>query len=76
MKGDLTEINQSYFNTNKSLSITKDNSYLDKKLILNEFEPINIEIRKLDNVLSDNYYDNILNECYIDAANELIENEK
>lgn len=75
MKGDINETNLNYFNE-KSTGKSKENSYLDNKLILQQFEPINIELRKLDNVLSDNYYDNILNECYIDAANELIEDEK
>lgn len=75
MKGDINETNMNYLN-DKSTGKSKENSYLDNKLILQQFEPINIELRKLDNVLSDNYYDNILNECYIDAANEFIEDEK
>lgn len=54
----------------------ENKAYINKSKIINEFNPINKEIRQQDNILSDNYYDNIVNECFIDAANELIEKER
>ena len=41
--------------------------------ILNDFEKIDKEIRNNDNIVSDNYYDKILNKCVFDTTNELIE---
>jgi hypothetical protein len=49
---------------------------LDKQTILSEFEDTNKKIRADNHFASDNYYDNILNECLIDAANEILENER
>lgn len=54
----------------------KQGQFLEKKKVLSEFQSVNKRIREEDNVTSDNYYDNILNECVIDAANELIEQER
>ena len=49
---------------------------IDKEKILKKFEPINKKIRSKDNLTSDNFYDNILNECLIDTAIELINKER
>ena len=44
--------------------------------LIKEFEPINQQLRKEDNVGTDSYYDNILNQCLVDAANEIISKER
>ena len=49
---------------------------IDKEKILKKFEPINKQIRSKDNLTSDNFYDNILNECLVDTAIELINRER
>ena len=49
---------------------------IDKEKILKTFEPINKQIRSKDNLTSDNFYDNILNECLVDTAIELINRER
>ena len=49
---------------------------IDKQKILKTFEPINRKIRNKDNITSDNFYDNMLNECLIDTAIELINKER
>lgn len=54
----------------------KDKYFIDKKVLISEFENTNKKIRYEDNIISDNYYDNILNECVIDAANELLNAER
>jgi hypothetical protein len=41
--------------------------------VLNDFEKIDKEIRNNDNIVSDNYYDKILNKCVYDTTNEVIE---
>ena len=49
---------------------------IDKEKILKRFEPINRYIRSQDNVTSDNFYDNMLNECLVDTAIDLINKER
>ena len=49
---------------------------IDKKEILKNFTSINRKIRQEDNITSDNYYDNMLNECVLETAIELIEKER
>ena len=49
---------------------------IDKKEILKNFASINRKIRQEDNITSDNYYDNMLNECVLETAIELIEKER
>ena len=49
---------------------------IDKKEILKNFSSINRKIRQEDNITSDNYYDNMLNECVLETAIELIEKER
>jgi hypothetical protein len=49
---------------------------IDKKEILKNFSVINKRIRQEDNITSDNYYDNMMNECVLETALELIEKER
>ena len=49
---------------------------LDKEKILQKFSPINKNIISKDNVTSDNFYDNMLNDCIIETAIELIYKER
>ena len=49
---------------------------INKEQILNKFSVINKNIRNKDNVTSDNFYDNMLNDCIIDTAIELIYKER
>ena len=49
---------------------------IDKKEILKNFATINKKIRQEDNITSDNYYDNMMNECVLETALELIEKER
>ena len=49
---------------------------IDKEKILAKFSPINKYIRNKDNVTSDNFYDNMLNDCIVDTAIELIYKER
>ena len=49
---------------------------IDKKEILKNFSSINKKIRQEDNITSDNYYDNMMNECVLETALELIERER
>ena len=51
-------------------------SIIDKEGILKKFEPINRQIRSKDKVTSDNFYDNMLNDCLIDTTIELINKER
>lgn len=51
-------------------------NFVNKKSLLENFENVNKIIREDDNIISDNYYDNILNECLVDAANEILEKER
>ena len=44
--------------------------------ILNDFDKIDKEIRNNDNIISDNFYDKILNKCVYDTSNELIEKQR
>ena len=49
---------------------------IDKEKLLKKFSFINKAIRSKDNVTSDNFYDNMLNDCIIDTAIELIYKER
>ena len=49
---------------------------IDKKEILKNFATINKKVRQEDNITSDNYYDNMMNECVLETALELIEKER
>ena len=43
---------------------------------MKNFSVINKRIRQEDNITSDNYYDNMMNECVLETALELIEKER
>ena len=62
----------------KRLYLKKEISkIINKEKILKEFEPINKKIRESDNINFNNYeYDNMLNNCIIDSAIELINKER
>ena len=69
----------------RSLSITSKirfcndniiNTKFVEESILSDFEKTDKEIRNNDNILSDNFYDKILNKCVYDASNELIEKQR
>ena len=49
---------------------------IDKEKILKQFSIINKQIRNTDNLTSDDFYDNMLNDCIIDTAIELIYKER
>ena len=49
---------------------------IDKEKLLKKFSVINKNIRNKDNVTSDNFYDNMLNDCIIDTAIELMYRER
>ena len=49
---------------------------IDKQKILKDFSIINKKIRNKDNLVSDDFYDNMLNDCIIDTAIELIYKER
>ena len=49
---------------------------MDKPKILKQFSVINKKIRNKDNLTSDDFYDNMLNDCIIDTAIELIYKER
>ena len=63
---------------NYKCNLMKENikNIIDKEKILKTFEPINKQIRSKDNLTSDNFYDNFLNECLVDTAIELITRER
>ena len=63
---------------NYKCSLMEENirNIIDKEKILKTFEPINRHIRSQDNLTSDNFYDNMLNECLVDTAIELINKER
>jgi hypothetical protein len=54
----------------------KDSAFINKKEILKNFEKLNKQIREENNITSDDYYDNILNECMVDAGNEILKKER
>ena len=49
---------------------------LNKKEILTKFDKINKKIRKIKGLEEDNYYDNLTNECIIDATIEILNKER
>ena len=60
-------------------SLVKEQSIeniIDKQKILKDFSIINKKIRNKDNLVSDDFYDNMLNDCIIDTAIELIYKER
>ena len=63
-----------YYKHDKNTKSIKD--IMNKPKILEKFSKINKIIRKKDNVIDDDYYDHMLNECLIDSAIEIIEKER
>ena len=61
----------------KELKIKEDlKNILNKKEILSKFDKINKKIRKQKGLEEDNYYDNLTNECIIDATIEILNKER
>ena len=73
LKNDELFLDPNNLYINKNIS---KNDFLNKEKILNDLKPIDEKIRKENNNNDLIEYDNILNECMIDAANELIEKER
>ena len=72
-ENELVEQDLNNIYENKNL---ENHEFLNKNKIIKDFEPINKKIRKENNNEQENKYDTILNECLVDAANELIEKER
>ena len=70
---DAEMLKDNYKCSSKAESIEK---IIDKENLLKQFSKINLDIRNKDNVISDNFYDNMLNDCIIDTAIELIYKER
>lgn len=68
---DTKQLKQNY-----KIPLPQTEQIINKKQVLSEVEPINKKLREEDNIASDNYYDNILNDCLVDAANEVLEKER
>ena len=49
---------------------------MNKKELLEKFNTINKKIRKKKGLEEDNYYDNLINECIIDATIEILNKER
>ena len=61
----------------KELRIKEDlKSIINKKEILAKFDSINKKIRKKKGLEENNYYDNLINECIIDATIEILNKER
>ena len=61
----------------KELRIKEDlKSIINKKEILEKFDSINKKIRKKKGLEENNYYDNLINECIIDATIEILNKER
>ena len=61
----------------KELKIKEElKDILNKKEILTKFDKINKKIRKQKGLEEDNYYDNLTNECIIDATIEILNKER
>ena len=61
----------------KELKVKEDlKSILNKKELLEKFNVINKKIRKKKGLEEDNYYDNLINECIIDATIEILNKER
>ena len=69
--GDMLKDNYKCYVNEKSIE-----EILNKEKILKQFSIINKKIRTKDNLTSDDFYDNMLNDCIIDTAIELIYKER
>ena len=64
-------------NCYKELKVKEDlKNILNKKELLEKFNSINKKIRKKKGLEEDNYYDNLINECIIDATIEILNKER
>ena len=64
-------------NSYKELKVKEDlKNILNKKELLEKFNSINKKIRKKKGLEEDNYYDNLINECIIDATIEILNKER
>ena len=64
-------------NSYKELKVKEDlKNIINKKEIIEKFNSINKNIRKLKGLEENNTYDNIVNECIIDATIEIINKER
>ena len=61
----------------KELKVKEDlKNIINKKEILEKFNSINKKIRKKKGLEEDNYYDNLINECIVDATIEILNKER
>ena len=64
-------------NSYKELKVKEDlKNIINKKKIIEKFNAINKKIRKLKGLDENNSYDNLINECIIDATIEIINKER
>ena len=64
-------------NCYKELKVKEDlKNILNKKELLEKFSAINKKIRKKKGLEEDNHYDNLINECIIDATIEILNKER
>ena len=64
-------------NCYKELKVKEDlKNILNKKELLEKFNSINKKIRKKKGLEEDNHYDNLINECIIDATIEILNKER
>ena len=64
-------------NSYKELKVKEDlKNIINKKKIIEKFNSINKKIRQLKGLEENNSYDNIINECIIDATIEIINKER
>ena len=64
-----TSMSKIHFENEKQIK----HEFLDRKKILNEFKNINKIIRNKNNLSDDIIYDEYINKCILDTANEIIE---
>ena len=61
----------------KELKVKEDlKNIINKKEILEKFNTINRKIRKKKGLEENNYYDNLINECIVDATIEILNKER
>ena len=61
----------------KELKVKEDlKNIINKKEILEKFNSINRKIRKKKGLEENNYYDNLINECIVDATIEILNKER
>ena len=64
-------------NSYKELKVKEDlKNIINKKKIIEKFDSINKKIRRLKGLEENNTYDNLINECIVDATIEIINKER